>query len=119
RWKAKHEARADLAVGELERAAHPLRQLPADREAEAEAALAARVAPALEALEYELAFLRRDAPADVAHGQRCGLAGGGDGDRHRPPRRAEAKRVVHQDPRDPRDAVRVARHPARAVAGEL
>ena len=48
--QAEGRSRRSLA-GQLERAAHPLRQLGADREAKAEAALVAAAASALKALE--------------------------------------------------------------------
>src|SRR4051794_18563851 len=101
RGEREREARPrGLAVGEDELAAHALGQLAADRQAEAEAALRAGGAAAVEALEDVLALLGRDARPVVGHldadvaalprgAQRHGLAG-----------RAVAQRVVEQDPDD-------------------
>src|SRR5262245_6059049 len=62
--EAQHEAGARrVAVRELERPAHALGQLAADRQAEAEAALRPDRAAAVEALEDVLALVSRDARA--------------------------------------------------------
>ena len=53
-------------LGQLERSAHPLGELPADRQPEPETALAAAAAAALEALEDQLALVGEHAGPAVA-----------------------------------------------------
>ena len=97
-----------------ERAAHPLGELAADRQAEAEARLRAGAAPALEALEDLLALRRMHARAAV--GDLDVRLGGVAADRHADglAHRGVAQRVVEQDADDAGDGVRVAAAPARA-----
>src|SRR2546423_11017546 len=102
-------------VGQQELAAHPARQLAADREPEPEASVGTGIAAAPEALEHELPLLGRHARAGILDGDRRAAVAPADGHAHRLVRRGEAKRVVHEDADRPRDAPRVARGPAGSV----
>ena len=98
---------------EHQRAAHALRELAPDREAEPEARLAARLAAALEALEDQRALLlaRRPGPGRLTLSVGSGWARTTDPDVAAA--RCHTQRVVEQDPQDPGDAARDRRAPTQ------
>ena len=101
-------------VLEHELAAHPLGQLAADRQPQAEPGLAGGVAAALEALEDQLALVRGHARALVADAELTAGSPLRGSTAHLGPGRADADRVVEQDAQDPGDAAGVAQRPHRA-----
>src|SRR5205085_12493163 len=93
------EARAGLGVvgrRHVELAAQPPSELAADRQPEAEAALAAGARAALAAVEDELAFLVGNARPAVGDRERRLLAAVGRSDADRLAGGREAQRVVEQ-----------------------
>src|SRR5436190_2198041 len=112
------EARPRRPILEGEVAVHAPRELAADREAQAEPALA-RVRPAREALEDPLAILSRHAGTAVLHDDPRHAVGQLRPGPDRIPRGPVLQRVVEQDADDLSDASRIADRPDGVAVVEL
>ena len=96
------EAGAGRRLVEQQRAALALGELAADREAEAEAALAAGAVPRWKRSKISSRSVARDAGAAVGDRDVRPVAAVAGRDAHRLAAGREAQRVVEQDPQDPR-----------------